>query len=278
MFMGLVAFAGMGAARLAEDEVVTRRRAMRETINTLAAPLLDRLDRLARFRDVEIEHRIALVRFEGDLHTAERRVDMREINLKEYELGAYPSQVQALEGEITLAEANFEKANEKRELSDKMRKEGKVTELENQADRLAVGKAELQLEQARRQLIVLKDFTKIKRVTELQADIGEAHSHVRAVQSRIESLKATHEAARRKAKAEGTLSRDETRILVLLRDAITLQADKKLDEAQHKVDEAKGIAQIEEDRRSQERLLDTEVRLDVAILALDKSAPKPADE
>lgn len=274
--LGFAAAVGMAAMAKPEngEETAARKRAQRETIETIAAPLLERLEKVENFRDAEVDFKIATHRLEAEIEHAGRAIQLREINLREYQLGYYPSEVQAREGDIKLAEADLTKAKDRLEHSDKMLKAGAISELQNQGDKLAVDKAEFTLLEAKNKLAILTNFTKLKRITELQADIEDARKFELDLKARADDMKSRHEAAARKVKADATLNDSEIRILFLLREAIPLQNENHLDQVQQKLDEASRLWQIEKDRLDQIHLLDTEGRLHEATRSLQRPAPK----
>lgn len=148
-----------------------------------SAPLLDRLEWL--------EH--SNIRNRGILSAERNRMGLAEIKLEEYLEADYPNQLKAVEGEITLARSELERAQDRMGWSDKMLELGYISTAQNLGDKTDLEKARFNLEQAERKREVLEDYSKPRRVKELQAAIDEARIQVLELE---ESLKGSEEAER----------------------------------------------------------------------------------
>lgn len=97
--------------------------------------------------------------------------DTAVIAKQEYLDGTFVQEKQTIEGEVFVAEENLNRAKEYYEYSQKLAAKGYVNKLQLEADRFAVEKSKKELEAAKTKLMVLEQFTKLKMVTQLDADI-----------------------------------------------------------------------------------------------------------
>jgi len=116
-----------------------------------------------------------------------------EIAVNEYLNGSFPQEEQTIQGEIKLAEADRARATDRLKWSESMLKFKYVSESQVLADRMSLQKSEISLGNARKKLQVLRDFTKLKETTELQANVKKALSDELAKKSTY-TLEANKEA------------------------------------------------------------------------------------
>jgi RND family efflux transporter MFP subunit len=116
---------------------------------------------------------------------AEAEVESAKLARREYESGTFRQAEQGMESEEFVAKENLRRAEEYLRYSEKLASRGYVTEVQIEADRFAVEKARKELESARTKLEVLRNFTKLKEINKLNADIQTA-------EARLASRRNTH--------------------------------------------------------------------------------------
>ncbi len=102
---------------------------------------------------------------------AEAALSNAELALNEYEQGTFREQEETLEGALKVANENLRRAEEYLTFSRKLAERGYVSDVQLEADKFAVEKAEKELDVAQTKLEVLRTFTKKKMLTQLKADI-----------------------------------------------------------------------------------------------------------
>jgi HlyD family secretion protein len=130
----------------------------------------------ASLRDQLTNQVITTARAAADLEQAKKTREVAEIAKKEYLEGTFPSEEQSAEGQIKLNQSDLIRAQERVEWSDRMLAIGYVTSSNNRAEHLTLQKTEFSLQEAQTKLYVLRNFTKVKQVKELEANIEKARS------------------------------------------------------------------------------------------------------
>ena len=102
---------------------------------------------------------------------AHNTYDTAVIAKREYLEGTYLQERQTIESEVFVAEENLNRAKEYYAYSKKLASKGYVNELQLEADRFAVEKANKDLDTAKTKLHVLDEFTKPKMVSTLESAI-----------------------------------------------------------------------------------------------------------
>jgi len=102
---------------------------------------------------------------------ARNTYDTAVIAKREYLEGTYLQERQTIESEVFVAEENLNRAKEYYAYSKKLASKGYVNELQLEADRFAVEKANKDLETAKTKLHVLDEFTKPKMLSTLESAI-----------------------------------------------------------------------------------------------------------
>lgn len=102
---------------------------------------------------------------------------------REYLEGTFLQERQTIESTIFVAEENLNRAKEYYTYSQKLASRGYVNELQLEADRFAVEKAQKELDAARTSLMVLEEFTKAKMLKQLESDIAIAEAKWEAAKS-----------------------------------------------------------------------------------------------
>ena len=122
------------------------------------------------------------------------------ISVREYEEGTYKKDLQDHDKEITISQENLRSAESALEHAQMMFRKGYVSSNELDAQKFAVQRAQLELASAETAKTVLEQFTKAKKLEELQsqADIAEARKDSEEAafaleESRLERLEAQKE-------------------------------------------------------------------------------------
>ena len=110
---------------------------------------------------------------ESDIAAAELQLDLARLDLKKYELGEYVQETNTVAGEITLAQEELTRSQEKYDFTRRLSKKGYATQSELEADRIAVKTAEIKLEVAREKMRVLKEFTFEREMAEKKSNATE---------------------------------------------------------------------------------------------------------
>jgi len=105
---------------------------------------------------------------------ARATLETASITKQEYLEGTYQQDEQAVQSEVFVAEENLRRAQEYERYSQKLAAKGYVTALQLEADRFAVEKARKDLQAANTKLNVLRNYTKRKSMTQLEADVETA--------------------------------------------------------------------------------------------------------
>ena len=110
---------------------------------------------------------------QADISKAELEFRFAELNLTKYVEGEYPQEFQRAEADITLAEEELQRANDKLAWSKRLADEGYLTRMELQADELAAQRTTIDLELARGKLNLLQSFTHIQKLEELRSEVEQ---------------------------------------------------------------------------------------------------------
>lgn len=124
----------------------------------------------------------------ADISKAELDYRFAQEDLKMYLEGEYPKKRKEVDSKIALAEEELKRATDKAEGSRTLYKEKYISLTELQADELAMKKAQLDLELAKGEMVLLETYTHQRSIDELNAQ--------------VEQTKMALERARRKAAAD----------------------------------------------------------------------------
>jgi HlyD family secretion protein len=115
---------------------------------------------------------------------------LAEIALEEYDDVIFPRDLATAQGEITLAESDLKRAEDRVDWARRMFDKGYVSQAQKVAEELALKKAVFAVEQAATKRKVLTDYTKSKTTKELKSEVEKAHSDELAKQATWELEKA----------------------------------------------------------------------------------------
>jgi len=118
---------------------------------------------------------LAVVKNQAEADIARAGLDLQfaRQDLEKYIKGEYPSQVKEAESRIALAEAQLKQAAENMDWSTVLSNEKYISKTELEADQLANKKAELDLQLARDDLELLRQYTHPRRMAELNSDVSQ---------------------------------------------------------------------------------------------------------
>src|SRR5262249_23099267 len=114
---------------------------------------------------------------------AERALATAQIARREDLDGTFRQEEQILLGEISVAEENLRRAEDYAGYSEKLAAMDFVTQLQLEADKFAVEKAKMDLATAKTKIEVLREFTRAKMLTQLDADIKIAEANLASNQN-----------------------------------------------------------------------------------------------
>ncbi|MFA6929767.1 MAG: HlyD family efflux transporter periplasmic adaptor subunit [Lentisphaeria bacterium] len=95
-------------------------------------------------------------------------------DLKKYKDGEYPKIFKEYEGKITLSEEELQRARDELKWSEKLFEEKYLSETELRSDQLACQRYELELQTARANLDLLKNYTYKRQIDELESNASQA--------------------------------------------------------------------------------------------------------
>lgn len=144
--------------------------------------LLDKkLDQQIKLKNAEASYinareNVAVVenQAKSNIEKSQLEYDFAKQDLDKYLRGEYPNQLKEVESDISLAEENVSRAKENMVWSKKLFKEKYISETELTADELALKKKELDLELARNNLNLLKNYTHKRKLAQLESDVSQA--------------------------------------------------------------------------------------------------------
>lgn len=110
----------------------------------------------------------------SDVDQAKLTVQFAQLDLKKYLEGEYPNELKTAQNEITLADAELQRAKETLDWSKKLHAENFISQTELQADELTYQRRALELEVAKNNLDLLKEFTYKRNLAQLESDVEQA--------------------------------------------------------------------------------------------------------
>ncbi len=117
--------------------------------------------------------------------------ELAEIAVAEYEQITYPRDLDIVQGEIKLAEAELKRAEDRLDWANRMWQKGYITKAQKVSEELNFQKARFALEQAESKLQVLIKYTREKTLKELRSEVEKGRSDELAKQAtwELEKLK-----------------------------------------------------------------------------------------
>ncbi|HSW02415.1 MAG TPA: HlyD family efflux transporter periplasmic adaptor subunit [Sedimentisphaerales bacterium] len=111
---------------------------------------------------------------QADIEQAELTYKFAQQDLQKYIDGEFPRLVKAAEAKITLAAQELSRAREMHEWSRKLFEEKYLSRSELQRDELAANKADLDVQLARADVELLKDYTYTRQLDQLNSDVRQS--------------------------------------------------------------------------------------------------------
>jgi HlyD family secretion protein len=153
-----------------------------EGTNVKPGDFLVRLDASA-LREELSQQQIVCNASEAAVIQAENTLRTAQINRQEYLEGTFRQEEQIILSEMSVAEENLRRAEDYARHSEKLAAKGYVTPLQLEADKFAVEKAKMDLETAKTKLNVLRNYTREKMLSQLEADIKTAEANLKSQQN-----------------------------------------------------------------------------------------------
>ena len=146
---------------------------------------------------------------QSDIEKAELTLRFAKEDLQQYIDGEYPNALSEHEARITLAEEEARRAEEDYKWSKILFDEQYLAESELKADELAVKKARLDVELAKNNLTLLKEFTYKRTLAELESDVRQAEMALERVKRKASADVLQAEAKLRAKESELRQQRDK---------------------------------------------------------------------
>lgn len=127
----------------------------------------------AELKQAEENVAIQKTQNESDTSAAELALVLARLDLEKFLKGESQRDINVKEGAITKAREDLQRAEETFEFSKRIAKKGYKNQNDVEADRITVVKAEIDLEIAKEDLKVEKDYVQTRKSKELEADVDE---------------------------------------------------------------------------------------------------------
>ncbi len=142
----------------------------------------------------------------SDIAAAEQKLDFAQTDLRKYEEGDWPQQLQEAEEAIVLAREELAQAKDRLDWSTRLEADGFLTRTELERDQLSFERAKIALEQAERRKRLLVDYDNPKELRRLQALVEEAKRELERVRlqarARLVDMESAVQAARARLELE----------------------------------------------------------------------------
>jgi HlyD family secretion protein len=155
----------------------------------------------ASLKDSLNNQKISTQQAEASFKQAYLTREVAEYAVKEYVEGVFKQDKATIEGQIALAKSDLERAIDRVEWSDKVKKLGYVSTAQNIADHLSKDRSTFDLEQNQTKLDVLLKYTREKTEKELGSDVQKAKADELSKQSTFELEKTKEAKLERQIKA-----------------------------------------------------------------------------
>jgi HlyD family secretion protein len=138
----------------------------------------------------------------SDVNQAELNLEFAEKDLRKYQLGQYPKDVNEAKKRIGLAREELRRAEYTLEWSNRLFEEKYLSQMEKTADELSVKRKTLEVELANAELAMLQDFTYPRQIRQLQSAVQQAGSALERAKRKAEADKRQAEADLKAKEAE----------------------------------------------------------------------------
>jgi HlyD family secretion protein len=139
------------------------------------------------------DYEIQLSKNRSDLLEAKNKLELAELELEKYLKGDFPQKEREYKSEITLAEAELERAQDRLEWTKKLVAKGYVNSGEEVVDQLALTRRQIDLERSREELRLLEKFVHRREKIERETQLAEAVEELLRTEKSNASEKRSHE-------------------------------------------------------------------------------------
>ena len=133
--------------------------------------------------------------WEATIEEDELKHEFAKSDLEKYQKGDWPILEKNLEGKITIAKEELERAKDRLEKTIQLKEKGYATEVELKADQLSLKKQELNIDQYEQELEVARKYDYPKRVRLLQANVKEAELDLLRTRQKAKTSIASYESS-----------------------------------------------------------------------------------
>lgn len=163
----------------------------------------------AAFVKSKQNYEIQVSQNESDVAGAEQKLTFAREDLVKFRDGDRPFDINKAKESIVLATEEAARAGDKLEWSEKLAEKGFLTATELEADKLSANRAEILLQQAKRELELLENFELPRREAELVAALEEAERELLRVKLQATAKLVDFEAALRTSEARLELQKEQ---------------------------------------------------------------------
>jgi multidrug resistance efflux pump len=147
-------------------------------------------DFLVRFDDAALQaelttQQISVSSAEAAAAQSENDLEAAVIAKKEYEHGEYETEKEKLHAEILVASENASRAEESVAFTDKLVRRGYIPPRQLRIDKFELSKAQSDLKIANTKLHALNEFTRVKKLTELDAKVKTCDAKLKSDQAKL---------------------------------------------------------------------------------------------
>ena len=141
---------------------------------------------------------------DSDVNKADLSLEFARQDLRKYEQGQFPKDVNEVQKRITLAREELGRAQQTLEWSNKLYQEKYLSEMERTADEIGAKRKKLEVELAEADLDLLREFTYPRQVRQLQSDVQQATSALDRAKRKADADKRQAQADLKAKEAEYT--------------------------------------------------------------------------
>ena len=141
---------------------------------------------------------------DSDVNKADLALEFARQDLRKYEQGQYPKDVNEVNKRIALAKEELKRAQETLEWSNKLFQEKYLSETEKAADEIALKRKQLEVDLAEADLRLLQEFTYPRQIRQLQSDVQQATSALDRARRKADADKRQAQADLKAKEAEYT--------------------------------------------------------------------------
>jgi HlyD family secretion protein len=141
---------------------------------------------------------------DSDVNKADLALEFAREDLRKYEQGQYPKDMNEVNKRITLAKEELKRAQQTLDWSNRLFQEKYLSETERAADEIAVKRKQLEVELAEADLKLLQRFTYPRQIRQLQSDVQQAASALDRARRKADADKRQAQADLKAKEAEYT--------------------------------------------------------------------------